>query len=67
MYLVGAETRERAWELICNAWREKYHNSVVGSDYYGRGKGNTVEDLKEVNTVPAHVYREFVVDLFKLA
>ena len=47
-YLVCAETKERAWELVQAEWRKTYDGWNVGADYYHRDRAQTIDDLIEV-------------------
>ena len=65
LYLVAAATKERAWELVEEAWKKAGLGGQVGSDYYHQDKYNSVSDLEEVKGFFAD--EERVVDMFKSA
>ena len=61
-YLVTAKTRERAWELVEEAWWKRYHDRSVG-DYKANQEQN-MDNLKEVPGVFGS--KEYVVDLYEI-
>ena len=59
-YLVCAETKERAWELVQAEWRKIYDEWNVGADYYHRDRAQTIDDLIELDF---STNKEYIVDL----
>lgn len=63
LYLVAAATKERAWELVEEAWKKAGLKGQVGSDYYHQDKHNSVSDLEEVKGFFAD--EERIVNMFE--
>lgn len=63
-YLVSAETKERAWEIVEETWRNEMHTFYVGSDYYHCNRKQTIDDLIELPTFTNSI--ETIVDINSL-
>lgn len=61
-YLVSAETKERAWELVQNEWKKTYDGNI-GSDYYHRDRCQTIDSLIELDFLAD---KECIIDLSKM-
>lgn len=65
-YLVSAETKERAWQLVEAEWFKTFGHSGVGSDYYNRNdKIQTINDLIELPGFNND--KEIIIDLMELS
>lgn len=63
-YLISAETKERAWEIVEETWRNEMHTFYVGTDYYHYDRKQTIDDLIELPNFENN--KESIIDINSL-